>query len=279
MSRYAVKCQNIQLQTFWTLSIVLYFFYLKQCFGGWILSPSSGKIPTQLGPSRELIPISREYVALHNCIPVQCGLSEIWIRTQYFLTGPHNAQGTHAESRNTKCMFIHLFNIGFKMIQIVSHWMGGRQQNYESRKWWWKKVCFKVWSYELHGKIKENHKKKIPLSIVSPQAKNWTLEPTKNEGMLPTKLNCWKEVLTVMTMKCTIFWDVTLCSSVKFSYISEEYICSSMMKMEAVHFSEISVNFQHTWHYIPEDSNLRLNKIFDVLHSHSSWGEECTVTC
>jgi hypothetical protein len=40
---------------FWTLSIVLS--YLKQCFGGWILSPSSGKNLLSLAQMLELVPV------------------------------------------------------------------------------------------------------------------------------------------------------------------------------------------------------------------------------
>jgi hypothetical protein len=45
--------------SFWTLSIIL-FLYLKQCFGDWILSQSSGKSLLSWTQSIELVPVSRQ---------------------------------------------------------------------------------------------------------------------------------------------------------------------------------------------------------------------------
>jgi hypothetical protein len=68
------------------------------------------------------------------------------------------------------------------------------------------------------------------------------------------------EVLTSVVMKCTIIWDITPCSPLKapaFTLVS----ClaySSTLKMEAICFSETSVDFQrNTQRYIPEDSTFR----------------------
>jgi hypothetical protein len=75
------------------------------------------------------------------------------------------------------------------------------------------------------------------------------------------------EVLTVVVMKSTIFWDITLCNPLKViaelslppAFMLVSCLAYSLtLKMEAIYSSEMSVDFQWTTqHYIPEDSTLR----------------------
>jgi hypothetical protein len=58
-----------------------------------------------------------------------------------------------------------------------------------------------------------------------------------------------------VSMKYRVFWDVAPCSH-------DEFIA---LMMEAVRISETSVNFNMTtWRYIPEGSNLVIQKCFNV---------------
>jgi hypothetical protein len=74
------------------------------------------------------------------------------------------------------------------------------------------------------------------------------------------------QILTAVSMKVTVFWDVVPCSPVKFTDVSE-VLAASIMKViialmkEAGSTSEMSVNFyQTTWCNIPEDSHLQFLK-------------------
>jgi hypothetical protein len=67
------------------------------------------------------------------------------------------------------------------------------------------------------------------------------------------------EVLTAVVMKTAIFWDITPCSRWLARWFHAELIFSTL-KMEAICFSETSVDTQRTTrHYIPEDGSLYRN--------------------
>jgi hypothetical protein len=71
-------------------------------------------------------------------------------------------------------------------------------------------------------------------------------------------------VLTVASMKMTVFWDVAPCSRWKFTEVSE-VLATSIIRatMEAENISETSVNFYHTTRRnIPEDCHLQRNATF-----------------
>jgi hypothetical protein len=70
------------------------------------------------------------------------------------------------------------------------------------------------------------------------------------------------QVLTVASMKMTVFWDVAVCNFIEVGQCFRGVYClhHQALKMEAVSTSETSVNlYEITWHNIPEDSHLQLN--------------------
>jgi hypothetical protein len=77
--------------------------------------------------------------------------------------------------------------------------------------------------------------------------------------MLPVK----SKILTAMTMKSTLFWDVTPCSLVEVYSISENILLLSsksksipcqMMELEYAHETSVDL-YQTTCHCIPEDNS------------------------
>jgi hypothetical protein len=67
-------------------------------------------------------------------------------------------------------------------------------------------------------------------------------------------------VLTVVVMKCSVFWDITTCSPLKVNHALEEHVSSisgsvySFNLMQVTCSSETSVDFQRTMrHDIPEE--------------------------
>jgi hypothetical protein len=105
---------------------------------------------------------------------------------------------------------------------------------------------------------------------------------------LGSSANRWNlvvfELLTVVVMKSTVFWDIMPCSPLKVNqrfrgayhlHLQGRRISrarnqwqallvscvaySSTLKMEVICFPKTSVDFQWTtWHYIPEDSTLQM---------------------
>jgi hypothetical protein len=73
------------------------------------------------------------------------------------------------------------------------------------------------------------------------------------------------EVFTTVTMKNVIFWDVVLCRfRVKRSFEGGMFLTRGFftLKMEAILFSETSLNARSTQHHIPEDDILNNKFIF-----------------
>jgi hypothetical protein len=80
------------------------------------------------------------------------------------------------------------------------------------------------------------------------------------------------QVLTVASMKMTVFWDVAPCSLVEVYQCFRGACCLThrgALTMEAASASETSVNFyQTTWHNIPEASHLQ--NIFWLVNMYSN---------
>jgi hypothetical protein len=71
------------------------------------------------------------------------------------------------------------------------------------------------------------------------------------------------QVLTVVSMKVSAFWDIAPCSLIE---VDRRFT----LMMEAVHTSEMSVYSETTRQYIPEESNLQHHPdLFN--HTVSSW--------
>jgi hypothetical protein len=66
------------------------------------------------------------------------------------------------------------------------------------------------------------------------------------------------QVLTAVSMKTTVFWDVALCSLVEVYRRFGGPCCLIALLMETGSASEMSVNFYHsTWCNMPKDSHLQ----------------------
>jgi hypothetical protein len=82
------------------------------------------------------------------------------------------------------------------------------------------------------------------------------------------------QVLTVTSMKMTVFWDVAPCSLVETDWMFQRCLLPPLSRwwgwwltpmMEAVSTSEMSVNFhQITWRSITEDSHLHCYLMFKL---------------
>jgi hypothetical protein len=85
------------------------------------------------------------------------------------------------------------------------------------------------------------------------------------------------EVLTVVTVKSSVFWDITLCSPVKVNWHFGDALLAAWftlvsclaysltLKIEAICSSKMSVDFPWTTqHYIPEDR--KNSSVTIVLH-------------
>jgi hypothetical protein len=93
-------------------------------------------------------------------------------------------------------------------------------------------------------------------------------------------------IATNLLVKSTIFWDITPCGPLKVNRRSDEYIASisrvenkpskipgwkqvASLKIEAMFFSETSVDFRRTMRrYIPEDNNTLHNHRCENLRSY-----------
>jgi hypothetical protein len=72
----------------------------------------------------------------------------------------------------------------------------------------------------------------------------------------------------VVNMKNAVFWYLALCNVEVYGIWQNTLSCSSTLKMEAVSFSEILVNFYqttHTQHHIPDDIILEAKMYFPFI--------------